>query len=185
MLIFNKAEFADVVNKRISNKGLDFVVKEAKFQKKAQAETTVFLSHAHGDVELVRQTVAFLRSLHATAYVDWMDETISEPPNAETASTIRMAINDNDKFVLLATNAAIASKWCNWEIGIADIVKLSKDKFCLLPLADTNGDWKGNEYLQLYPRVEPLQESYGKNSNIFRLRYPDGKCVWFDEWLKK
>jgi hypothetical protein len=88
--------------------------------------------------------------------------------------------------VLLAINAAVISKWCNWEVGIGDAYKLHSDKICILPLADNSTTWNGNEYLQIYPRVEPVnRDNYSLYDNIFRVIYPDGKSIWLDDWLKK
>ena len=90
-------------------------------------------------------------------------------------------IKGNDKFVLLATNSAITSKWCNWEVGIGDIYKLSSRKIALLPLAENSGVWNGNEYLQIYPRIE--KDSF--KNNEYYIRYPDGTFEDLLIWLNK
>jgi hypothetical protein len=48
---------------------------------------------------------------------------INKPPpftNGETVKKIKEGIKQNRKFVLLATNKAINSKWCNWELDFCD-----------------------------------------------------------------
>jgi len=56
----------------------------------------------------------------------------------------------------------------------------------LLPLSDSRGNWIGNEYLQIYPRIEPVQkDNYSLYDNIFKVKYPDGKETWLNDWLKK
>lgn len=73
------------------------------------------------------------------------DQTMPEKTDAITAQKIKnQIISLNDKFILLATNNAVCSRWCNWEIGIADTFKLSAQKIALLPLADNRGKWDGN-----------------------------------------
>jgi len=104
-----------------------------------------------------------------------------EKPNGITAAKIKSKILENDKFLFLATDSAVISKWCNWEVGIGDAYKLHYDKICLLPLSENNGSWLGNEYLQIYPRVEQV----AGHDNIYKLKYPDGKETWFDDWLLK
>jgi len=181
MPIFTREQFAKTTEQRMGSKGFKDIVNEVKAQSKYAQSTSIFLSHCHEDKNIVEQVVAFLRTLNATIYVDWMDETMPERTSGETATKIKSRIKSNDKFILLATNFAIASKWCNWEIGIADALKLGSDNMCLLPLADNQGKWEGSEYLQIYPFAE-------KNSNydtIFNLIYPGGTRVWFDDWLKK
>lgn len=36
--------------------------------------------------------------------------------SGETTTRIKKMIRNTDRFVLLATDNAIASKWCNWEL---------------------------------------------------------------------
>lgn len=186
MSIFTTSQFATVAQSRIGSKSFKSIVAEVRNLARASNQITVFLSHSHTDKSLVEQGVAFLRGFNIDVYVDWMDETMSEKPNGITAQKIKSKIVSNDKFFLLATNAAVISKWCNWEVGIGDVHKFLNDKICLLPLADNSGHWTGNEYLQIYPRVEAVDNGPGKiYDSIFKLHYPDGKTLWFDEWLKK
>jgi hypothetical protein len=181
MAFFTASQFESFTQTKLGNKSFAGILNEARLFSKANAETSVFLSHSHMDKAIVGQTVTFLRTLNINAYVDWMDETMSEKPDGLTGERIKSKILSNDKFILLATDTAIVSKWCNWEVGIGDAYKLQSDKICLLPLADNRGHWTGSEYLQIYPRIEPVQNL----PNIFRLIYPDNKQAWFDEWLKK
>jgi len=181
MAIFTKTQFKRVVDEAIGFRSLRDVVNEAKNFSKGGAITTVFLSHSHKDKELVRQVVAKLRDLDAQAYVDWMDETMDETPNGITGQRVKGRIKELEKFIFIATNEAIVSKWCNWEVGIGDVLKLQQDNICLLPIADTREGWKGNEFLQVYPRVEP--DPYDESE--LKLIYPNGRKIDFDDWLNK
>jgi hypothetical protein len=58
---------------------------------------------------------------------------------------------------------------------------LTSDKICVLPLADNRLTWKGNEYLQIYPRIE--ESEYTKD--YFKIIYPNGSSVSLNEWLNK
>lgn len=40
--------------------------------------------------------------------------------SGETAIRIKDRIDKCDKFILLATDKAVESKWCNWELGYGD-----------------------------------------------------------------
>jgi hypothetical protein len=116
--------------------------------------------------------------------VDWADQTMPESTNGTTANRIKnQIISGNDKFVLLATNNAVGSKWCNWEVGIADPFKLLNKKIALLPLADNSGAWNGAEYLQIYPRIEREYTQAG-NYNYF-VWFPDGSYETLDTWLRR
>lgn len=43
--------------------------------------------------------------------------------SGETAIRIKDRIDKCDKFILLATDKAVESKWCNWELGYGDAKK--------------------------------------------------------------
>jgi poly(3-hydroxybutyrate) depolymerase len=74
----------------------------------------------------------------------------------------------------------VISKWCNWEVGISDPFKLPNKKMALLPLAYNSGSWTGNEYLQIYPRIERLI-----NTEDYIVLYPDGMSESIQTWLKR
>ena len=186
MAIFTKQQFESIARIKAGRSGLSAVLNENRTFSKTSSITSVFLSHSHTDRAIVEQAKVFFQNLGISIYVDWADETMPEKTNGVTATKIKSKILSNDKFVLLATNAAVLSKWCNWEVGIGDVYKLHSDKICILPLADNSSSWNGNEYLQIYPRVEPVnKEDYSLYENIFKVIYPDGKNMWLDEWLKK
>jgi hypothetical protein len=162
-------------------KSRDTILMESRNQTKTIDTISVFLSHSHTDKDLIDDAVAFLKKLNVNIYVDWLDETMPEKTSGETAQKIKNKIILSDKFLLLATNKAVGSKWCNWELGIGDTFKFSKDCLAILPLADNIGHWTGNEYLQIYPRIEPVLNF----DTIFKIIYPDGTYKWLHEWIKK
>jgi hypothetical protein len=116
---------------------------------------TVFLSHKHDELDLgeLDGVIGMLRQYNVVPYIDSMDNTMPEHTNAETAMRIKEVIKFCDKFILLATNSAIESYWCNWEVGIGDVHKY-KRSIALLPMRDNSGLYKGNEYLKLYSSIE-------------------------------
>lgn len=180
MPLFTRDQFKSVANSRAGTKTFSQIRNEAKFESRTGKTTSIFLSHAHDERDLISEAAAFFKGFNVSVYVDWMDESMPEKTSGETAAKIKTKIFTNDKFILLATNAAVASKWCNWELGIGDTFKFSKDKIAILPLADTRGHWTGNEYLQIYPRIEPV----ANYNNIFKIIYPDKSSKWLDDWLK-
>ena len=86
----------------------------------------------------------------------WIGLTLlmQHPTDRNTAEALKRKIERYDKFIFIATDAAIASKWCNWEIGYGDAHKYSQDKIAIFPIKQDNRVWEGNEYLQLYPSIE-------------------------------
>ena len=151
-------------------------------KKRNEFESSVFISHSHKNSDLVEYLVALLTKLKVEVYVDWMDDELSYPPSSKTAIKIKNMINANKKFILLATNEGIESKWCNWELGIGDVHKYI-DHIALLPVADNSGNWIGNEYLRLYPYVDKKYKSLAFNDE-YSVIYPDGKKIDFVQWLK-
>lgn len=188
MAIFTKEKFTDIAEKRALGRGKNLysVLNEAKLEFKAVSKTGIFLSHSHKDQNLIKEAVAFFKGIDITVYIDWLDESMPEKTNGETALKIKSRIKSNDKFILLATNDAIMSKWCNWELGIGDSFKLPEDNLAILPLSENSGKWYGNEYLQIYPRIESVTKG-DKDiyDNIFRIKYPNGTQKWLDEWLNE
>jgi len=184
MAILTKGQFATIAQSEVGIGGLSGVVNERRMFSKATATTSIFLSHSHYDKAVVEQAKIFFENLGISIYVDWADKTMPEQTNGATAQKIKeQIIYSNDKFVLLATNNAVESKWCNWEVGIADAFKLPKKKIVLLPLADNSGLWNGNEYLQIYPRIEKNPtESGGEGYYVW---YPDRTWETIEGWLRK
>ena len=89
----------------------------------SSARLSIFLSHSHTDKKIVEGWIRKLALLGVEMYVDWNDSSMPRETNRETADRIKQRINDVDLFVVLATNAALESKWVSWEIGIADKTK--------------------------------------------------------------
>lgn len=117
------------------------------------SKTCVFLSHKHDELEHLEGAISFLKSLGISVYVDWLDEGMPKTTSGVTAAKIKEKIKENDKFILLATEAAINSKWCNWELGLGDAAKYI-DSIALLPVVKDYGQFSGSEYLQIYPSIE-------------------------------
>jgi len=134
----------------------------------ATAKSSVFLSHKHSDKIEVKFARDLLNSLGSDAYIDWLDPDMPEVTKGETAVKIKEKINSNDKFILLATEDAIESKWCNWELGYGDAHKHRINKIALFPLRDDNKSWQGNEYMEIYKVIE-----YEDGSS----EYSDGRSI--------
>jgi hypothetical protein len=180
--ILTREQFSSLARPNAGYRGLTGKVNETRTYSKSDSTTSVFLSHSHLDKDVVEQAKIFFEHLGISIYVDWADETMPEKPNGNTALKIKtQIITKNDKFVLLATNNAVVSKWCNWEVGIADPFKLNTKKLALLPLADNSGTWNGNEYLQIYPRIEK-SSLYNDQYNVW---FPDNTTESLTTWLRR
>jgi hypothetical protein len=184
MAIITRSQFTSFAQSKAGSRGLRGLVNESRLYSKSTATTSIFLSHSHHDKSVVEEAKIFFENLGISIYVDWADQTMPESTNGTTANRIKnQIISVNDKFILLATNNGVASKWCNWEVGIADPFKLSNKKIALLPLADNSGTWNGNEYLKIYPRIE--KNSYLTSGSGYLVYYPDGTFETLEVWLRR
>ena len=87
-------------------------------------KTTVFISHKHDDLDDLKGLLGFIQETYGVkVYIDSQDPIMPKTTSAETALNIKDRIKMCDKFILLATNGAIDSKWCNWELGYGDAQK--------------------------------------------------------------
>jgi hypothetical protein len=113
----------------------------------------VFLSHKHEELSILQDVVAFLNTEGVEIYVDWMDQDMPAYTSAKTAILLKEKIKVSNKFILIATPAAINSKWCNWELGLGDAAKYLKH-IALFPINRTTENFKDAEYLRIYPYIE-------------------------------
>src|SRR5690606_4629540 len=75
-------------------------------------KTKIFLSHKHDEKEYLEGAISLIKNYGVDVYVDWMDEGMPKTTSRETAVRLKQKIKDNHKFILLATEGAINSKWC-------------------------------------------------------------------------
>ena len=84
------------------------------------------------------------------------------------ALRIKEVIKYCKKFILIATEKAIESYWCNWELGIGDTYKYI-EHIVILPIkvqVEYDFQYKGGEYLQIYPSIDFYTDNtYFRNSN--------------------
>lgn len=121
--------------------------------KTASRYRTVFLSHSHDDKALVEPVRKLLAGQGVILYVDWNDPDMPAVTSPETARKIKERIGSADKFVMLASNRSLKSRWVPWELGIGD-VKKGVSNVTVFPVTPDYGTWEGSEYIGIYSRVE-------------------------------
>ena len=129
-------------------------------------KTTVFISHKHDDLEDLKGVLGFLeRNYNVKVYIDSQDLTMPKKTSGQTATNIKNRIKQCDKFILLATNNAIESKWCNWELGYGDANKYRQNIaiFPLKPKGAFDSQYKGHEYMEIYPYI-----TYSDGSEFYK-----------------
>ncbi len=134
-------------------------------------KTTVFISHKHSELEDLMGLVGFLENEYdVKAYIDSQDPFMPNNTSGETARRIKKKITRCNKFILLATNGAVESKWCNWELGFGDAKKF-QDNIALFPMKPEGTSdlfYRGNEYISIYPYI--VEREYGD-------RYSNGELI--------
>lgn len=128
--------------------------KSANMTRKPQ----VFLSHSHRDGDLIMNAMGLLSRFGGDPYVDWLDAGMPERTDAETARAIRTKITTCPRFVLLASDRALASRWVPWELGYSDAVK-GLPNIAILPVRDQASEYAGNEYLQIYSAIKSTTDA--------------------------
>lgn len=133
-----------------------FVITDSveSFSKRASQKTTVFISHKHDDLIGLESLISMLEEKYSVeTYIDSKDRSMPKVTNSQTAARIKNMINICDKFILLATDGAIESKWCNWELGYGDAAKFAKKNIAIFVFSNDTKDAKGCEYMKLYPYI--------------------------------
>jgi hypothetical protein len=146
----------------------------------ARTGVTVFLSHKHDEVEVLEEVISLLKNCGVSVYVDWMDEGMPKTTSGLTAIKLKQKITDCRKFIFLGTEGAIASKWCNWELGLGDAKKYPLH-IAVIPIADSAGQYSGSEYLQIYPVIKTLYNSI-KGDYVVEW---NGMSEPLSDWLKR
>lgn len=166
----NETRFISTINESIN----------ARKRNAYNFEVTVFLSHKHSDKAILENVVAILKKLGVFVYVDWNDEGMPAITSGVTANRIKQKIKDCKKFILLATEDAIRSKWCNWELGLGDAQKYPQN-IAIMPITEKSGDiFSGSEYLQIYPIIKT---EYYYSLGSYYVEY-NGKRIKLENWLK-
>lgn len=162
-----------------------------------QKVTTVFLSHKHDELIELKNIIGFLQKTYGVkVYIDSRDSTMPSKTSGKTAETLKARIKQCRKFILLATNEAINSKWCNWELGYGDAHKFHANiaLFPIKPKGKYDYEYSGNEYLSIYPYIAYYDgtEKYTNGTLITRGYYvctedENGNCsieslrLWFND----
>lgn len=157
------------------------VLIEKAFHKVFHDSKYVFISHKHEEDEYVYRLKDILERYGFTGYVDWEDNSMPLTTDSETAIKLKTRIEKSRKFILIATEPAIGSKWCNWELGFADAYKYI-DHLALFPVKGNFGNYEGGEYLRIYPSIQ-IKISNDEKTLYYYVRYPDGKEISLKNWL--
>lgn len=165
-IVFKSGEFS-AFKKQNLNESRQAVYESYNYYN--ERRKTIFISHKHDDLDDLEDLIGFLEKTYdVKCYIDSRDPLMPDITNSETATKIKCRIKQCDKFILLATNKAIASNWCNWELGFGDAQKFNNSNIALFPIASDEESFKGYEYMFIYPHIVKCNgdEKYDTGRNI-------------------
>lgn len=149
-----------------------------------KANYDLFLSHSYLDKDLVLTLVQLFTNAGYYVYVDWIDDVQLDRNNVTvaTANFIKSRIKQCKGLSYISTSNIVSSKWCPWELGIAD--GLYSGKACILPVLNQGDSYNGQEYLKLYPYIEYARRS---GDNVYDFWVYDQKksdeYIVLSDWL--
>ena len=117
----------------------------------------IFLSHSFSDAEIILGIKYLIEEQGKTVYVDWIEDKGLDRRNvtAATAAILRHRMRSCRSFIYATSQNSSQSKWMPWELGYFDGFR--PDNISILPIVETyDSEWKGQEYLGLYPVIEKL-----------------------------
>jgi MTH538 TIR-like domain (DUF1863) len=117
----------------------------------------VFLSHSYQDADTIYGVRSIIESLGLSVYVDWIDDAALDRSRvtAKTAQVLRERMKTSSCLVYAHSANAAHSVWMPWELGYFDALKPSH--VWILPLvSESDSEFRGQEYLGLYPPLEKL-----------------------------
>ncbi len=186
--IFEQGEFRNFAKDSLTES-------RATIYEYSQYQPTVFISHKHDDLEDLKGLIGFLeQQYNVKAYIDSRDASMPAITSGKTAQNIKDRIIKCNKFILLATNGAIESKWCNWELGYGDAQKFKWNiaLFPMKPKETYDYEYKGSEYMQIYPYICYYNgtEKYDDGSSIVKgyyVQYTENEknyIIPLEKWFK-
>ncbi|WP_062052828.1 toll/interleukin-1 receptor domain-containing protein [Aquimarina longa] len=167
-------------NARIYNKS---VIKSLQLFKEETKllKTLLFLSYKYDELEELDSAINFLKGFRILIHVDYILEEITSEDKMVTKriqEQIEDKIKKSRKFIFIATENAISSKHCKWQIRYANTQK-SIDHIAILPIREDYADYSGKEYLQKYPYIQKNE----MNPIVYEVKFPNGDIIELGDWL--
>ncbi len=142
----------------------------------------LFISHSFKDKDLVIGLYHLFSAAGYKVYIDLVDDSNLERKcvTPSTAEIIRKRIEKSKGASYIATANSMTSKWCPWELGVADGMH---NRVCILPIMNATR-FEGQEYLGLYPYLE-YEQMPGQVKTDFYIhdQQDPRKYVYLGGWL--
>lgn len=146
MILTNEFLRKESIKRDINNASKTRILNEnyAVFSKKESYD--LFISHSFLDKKLILTLIDLFNNAGYSVYVDWINDKTLDRNNvsSKTAKVIKNRISDCKGLSYIATGNIINSKWCPWELGLAD--GMLNGRSCILPVMEETGTFIGLEY---------------------------------------
>ena len=158
------------------------LISESTMHFDAAGNYDLFISHSFSDKELISGLYHLFIKAGYKVYIDWIDDKGLDRSRvtSDTAALIKKRINASTGTTYVSTSNSTSSKWCPWELGVADGMK---GKVCILPVMESS--FKGQEYLGLYPYLE-YAKVQGEEKQEFWVhdQVDRNKYIILRDWLR-
>jgi hypothetical protein len=124
----------------------------------------VFLSHSILDAQVILGVKSLLEAEGLSVYVDWVEDAELDRSRVtvRTADMLRTRMRHCSSLIFATSSNSSNSKWMPWELGYFDGFK--PGFVSILPLVQSRyDDFRGQEYLGLYPYIEDIDWNTGRS----------------------
>lgn len=165
-------------------KSANAVLQESVTASASRTSFDIFLSHSYLDSQVILGIKLALEDMGHSVYVDWIEDRQLSRDNVtrETAAVLRNRMMQS-KSLFYATSAnASNSKWMPWELGYMDGLKSKSAILPVLLSPSSTNDYKGQEYLGIYPYINKAQPQ-GGTSDVLWVHESPNTYVLYTAWL--
>lgn len=161
-LRLSEAQAAGIAARHLVQKSARTILAEETRSAPLTETYHVFLSHSSDDADAILGVKRIMEGSGLKVYVDWIDDAQLDRTKVTTgtAAILRARMRASSSLVYVHSPNTTDSKWMPWELGYFDGFK--PQFIWVLPLVvQYDSEYKGQEYLGLYPTIEKIASLLG------------------------
>jgi len=163
-------------------KAQTFLNESKESQKLFSLDFDIFLSHSSEDVVEVIGLKLLIEDLGYSVYIDWINDPELDRANVtkRNAGILRDRMNQCSTLLYAFSDNSSSSTWMPWELGYFDGLK---GLVAVLPVSnDAKAEFKGNEYLGLYPYID-FATPRNEESDVMWVNETTDTYVMYKDWI--